>query len=99
MLISKETRDLRDEILGFERRIEQMHIGFQAYRAGEAGKMPDWNRLERELLLFSRRKIVDLELNNQLNRIMHKFQNRKKIWLRWVEEYQTNVATEDRRPV
>ncbi len=88
MLISKENRRLRDTILGFERRIEEMHLEFQKYRRGDAGKMPEWERLEGEILAFSRRKVFDLELRNHLDRVMHKFQNRKKIWLRWAEEYQ-----------
>ena len=88
MLISKENRENRDKILGFERQIEQMHLEFQRYRTGDETKMPDWERLEREILMYSRRKIFDLELRNHLDRVMHKFQNRKKIWLRWAEEYQ-----------
>ncbi|MGM0662856.1 MAG: hypothetical protein ACQET7_01580 [Thermodesulfobacteriota bacterium] len=88
MLVSTENRKLRDEILRFDRRIEQMHVDFLAYRAGEAQKMPEWEGLERELLGFSRRKINDLEIRNQLDRVMYKFQNRKKIWLRWAAEYQ-----------
>ena len=88
MLISKENRELRDAILGFERRIETMHLDFQKYRLGEADRMPGWERLEQEILMLSRRKVFDLELRNHLDRIMHKFQNRKKIWLRWAEEYQ-----------
>jgi len=88
MLISKENRELRDAILGLERRIETMHLDFQKYRLGEADRMPGWERLEQEILMLSRRKVFDLELRNHLDRIMHKFQNRKKIWLRWAEEYQ-----------
>ena len=98
MLISTENRKLREEIMGFDRRIEQMHIDFQTYRAGEARKMPDWERLDRELLGFSRRKIFDLELRNHLDRVMYKFQNRKKIWLKWAEEYQTSVVKENTPP-
>ncbi len=94
MLISKENRELRDAILGFERRIEAMHLDFQKYRLGEADKMPEWERLEREILMLSRRKVFDLELRNHLDRIMHKFQNRKKIWLRWAEEYQQTPRSE-----
>jgi len=88
MLISKENREIRDRILGFERRIEEMHLKFQGYRTGDETKMPDWERLEREILTFSRKKVFDLELRNHLDRVMHKIQNRKKIWLRWAEEYQ-----------
>jgi hypothetical protein len=94
MLISKENRELREAILGFERRIETMHLDFQRYRLGEADRMPGWERLEREILMLSRRKVFDLELRNHLDRIMHKFQNRKKIWLRWAEEYQQTPRKE-----
>lgn len=68
-----------------------MHIDFLAYRAGDAPRMPDWEGLEKELIGFSRRKIFDLELRNQLDRVMYKFQNRKKIWLKWADEYQKQV--------
>ncbi len=88
MLISKENREIRDKILSFDRRIEEMHIKFQGYRTGDETKMPEWEALEREILLFSRRKMFDLELRNHLDRVMHKIQNRKRIWLRWAEEYQ-----------
>ncbi len=91
MFTSTENQKLRDEILGFDRRIEQMHVDFLAYRAGEAQKMPDWEILDRQLLSFSRRKIFDLELRNQLDRVLFKFHNRKKIWLRWAEDYQTSL--------
>ncbi len=86
MQFTKEKRELRDTILGFERRIEDMHLEFQKYRFGEETKMPDWERLERELFVFSRKKIVDIELSRQLDRILFKFQNRKKIWLTWADE-------------
>ncbi|MBN2124612.1 MAG: hypothetical protein JW821_09990 [Deltaproteobacteria bacterium] len=94
MLISKENRAVRDAIFGFERRIEEMHLGFQRYRYGDEPKMPDWERLERELLSFSRRKIMDLELSNHMDRVLHKFQNRKKIWLDWIEQFHhSNLPT------
>lgn len=86
MLISKEKQEIRDTILGFEKKIEEMHLGFQKYYAGEENILPDWERLEREILVFSRKKIVDLELSKQLDRVMYKFQNRKKIWVKWAEE-------------
>jgi hypothetical protein len=88
MLISKENQAIRDTVLGFDRQIEEMHLGFQRYRAGDDPKMPQWEALEREILFFSRKKITDLELHKQLDRVLYKFQNRKKIWLRWVEEFQ-----------
>lgn len=91
MLISSENRRLREDILRFDGRIDRMHIDFLAYRAGDAPRMPDWEGLEKELIGFSRRKIFDLELRNQLDRVMYKFQNRKKIWLKWADEYQKQV--------
>ncbi len=95
MLISKENQGIRERITDFDRRIDRMHAEFGKYRAGEAERMPDWERLERDMLAFSRRRIADLELANQLDRVMHKFQNRKKIWLKWAEEYHTRSLRED----
>lgn len=88
MSISGENRVIRDTIVGFEKRIDEMHLGFQRYRSGDDPKMPRWEDLEQEILVFSRKKIMDFALNKQLERVMYKFQTRKKIWLRWVEEYQ-----------
>lgn len=88
MLISKDNQAIRDKILDFERRIEEMHLDFQKYSQGIEQKRPDLETMERELLGFSRRKIYDLELSKQLERIMFKFQTRKKIWIRWAEEFQ-----------
>lgn len=88
MLISKDNQAIRDKILDFERRIEEMHLDFQKYAQGIEPRRPDLESLDRELLGYSRRKIFDLELSKQLERIMFKFQNRKKIWIRWAEEFQ-----------
>ena len=88
MLISKEIQETRNRLLDFEKRIDDMHLDFQKYSQGIEVKMPDYERLERELLLFSRRKIFDLQISNQLDRILYKFQNRKKIWLKWADEFQ-----------
>jgi len=98
MPISKELQETRSKILEFERRIEEMHLDFQKYCQGLDPKMPDHERLERELLFFSRRKIFDLELSKQLDRILYKFQNRKRIWLRWAEEFQHGVHTKAQEP-
>jgi hypothetical protein len=92
MLISKENQEIRNKVLGIERRIEEMHLEFQRYREGDADRMPNWEALERELLFFSKKKVLDLQLSQQLERVMFKFQNRKKIWLRWVEEYHLNLS-------
>jgi hypothetical protein len=98
MLISKEMQEIRRKILDFEKRIEEMHLDFQKYCQGLDPKMPDYERLERELLLFSRRKIFDLELSKQLDRILYKFQNRKKIWIRWSDEFQQGVHSKAQEP-
>jgi len=98
MPISKELQETRSKILEFEKRIEEMHLDFQKYCQGLDPKMPDHERLERELLFFSRRKIFDLELSKQLDRILYKFQNRKRIWLRWAEEFQHGVHTKAQEP-
>ena len=87
MLISEESQKARNRILGFEKMIEEMHLDFQKYQRGLETKRPDWERLEKDLLLFSRKRVYDLELSKQLDRILYKFQNRKKIWLKWMEEF------------
>lgn len=86
MLLTKEKQEIKDAISGFDRRIEEMHLAFQKYYGGEDNILPEWDRLERDILVFSRKKIVDLELSKQLDRVMYKFQNRKRIWLNWVDE-------------
>jgi hypothetical protein len=98
MLISKEIQETRSKILDFEKRIEEMHLDFQKYCQGLDPKMPDYERLERELLFFSRRKIFDLELSKQLDRILYKFQNRKRIWVRWADEFQQGVHAKVQEP-
>ena len=87
MLISEENLKTRNTIFDFEKRIEEMHLGFQKYRKGLESRRPDWERLERELINFSRKRLYDLELSKQLDRVLYKFQNRKAIWLKWVEEF------------
>jgi len=74
-----ENLEIRNKILGFEKRIEEMHLEFGRFRHGDRETMPDWQGLEREIFVFSRRKIFDLELSKNLDRVMFKFQNRKKI--------------------
>ena len=86
MSISQLNRELRDSLVEYDRRIEAMHLEFTKYRYEELQKMPDWEGFERELLVFSRRKILDLQLSKQLDRILFKFQTRKRIWLAWTEE-------------
>jgi len=98
MAISSELQETRNKIFDFEKRIEEMHLDFQKYCQGLDPKMPEHEHLERELLLFSRRKIFDLELSKQLDRILYKFQNRKRIWLRWAEEFQQGVHPKEQEP-
>ena len=86
MLISKENLEIRNRINDFENRIEVMHQDFYKYYNDLEQKQPDWEGLEREMILFSRKKIYDMELSKNLDRVLLKFQNRKKIWLTWVEE-------------
>jgi hypothetical protein len=88
MSISKENLEIRNKILEFERKIEEMHLAFQKYTKGIEARMPDWERFQQELLQFSKRKIYDLVLSKQLDRVLYKFQNRKSIWLRLVDEFQ-----------
>jgi hypothetical protein len=98
MPISKELQETRGKILDFEKRIEEMHLDFQKYSQGLDPKMPEYERLERELLFFSRRKIFDFELSKQLDRVLYKFQTRKRIWVRWAEEFQQGVRAKAKDP-
>jgi hypothetical protein len=86
MLLSKESQAARNAILDFERRIEEVHIQIQKYYQGTENRLPEWERLEMELLQFSRRKINDFEISKNLERVLFKLQNRKRIWLRWIED-------------
>jgi hypothetical protein len=88
MLISKDNRAIREKILDLDRKIDLMHLSFQKYSQGVEPRRPDLEMLERELLTLSRRKIVDFELSKHLDRVLFKFQNRKRIWLRWAETFQ-----------
>lgn len=88
MAISEEKTEMFDTIAKFDLRIEEMHQGFLKYQMGEADRMPDWESLEGEIVQYSQRKIFEMEISNRLTQVLYKFQNRKKIWLKWVEEYQ-----------
>ena len=88
MLISKDNQVIREKILDLDRRIEEMHLNFQKYSQGIESRRPDLEMMEKELLNFSRKRIFDLELSKQLDRVLFKFQNRKRIWLRWAEDFQ-----------
>ena len=86
MQISKENLGIQRKIAEFEKRIEEMHQDFYKYYNGLEQRMPDWEGFERELVNYSRKKIYDPILSNNFDRILYKFQNRKKIWLTWAEE-------------
>ncbi len=98
MLVSKENLAIKNAIVQFEKRIEDMHSEVQRYYQGIENRLPEWERLELELLQFSRRKINDLEISKQLERVQYKFQNRKKIWLRWIEEAHHSSGKEKETP-
>ena len=86
MAVSKENLNIEMKISEFEVRIEVMHLDFYKFYQSDAQKVPEWERLEQELLHFSRRKIFDVSVSKNLDRVLYKFQNRKKIWLNWLEE-------------
>jgi hypothetical protein len=85
MPLSEEKQRILDAIVDLDNQIDQMHVQFHKYHTLETKIRPDWARLESKLRGFSRRKIFDIQLSSQLDRILHKFQNRKKIWLSWIE--------------
>ena len=85
MILSEEKQKISDAILDFDRQIDQMHVQFHKYHTEETKIRPDWQRLENKLRHFSGRTLFDLQLSSQLDRILYKFQNRKKIWLSWIE--------------
>jgi len=97
MRVSNENIEIRNRIYDFESRIEEMHLEFYKYYTEEDTKLPDIQRFERELILFSRKKIIDIELSNNLDRILYKFQNRKRIWLSWLEEVRQRDKKEDEK--
>ena len=88
MLISQQNLEIRKTISDFDRRIEHMHAEFARYLNGSTRKMPEWEKLEAELTLFSRTNFVkiDVGLSSQLDRVLYKFQNRKRIWLSQAKE-------------
>jgi hypothetical protein len=88
MSISDERLNFMKAITVFDGRIDKMHTDFQKYCREEIHRMPGWEKLETELIAFSRRKIFELVMQKNLDRVLYKFQNRKKIWLRWADEFQ-----------
>lgn len=95
MAMTKENYEIRMHIFGLERQIDEMHLDFERYRQGLEQVMPAWEKLELDLIWYSRRKLYDFELSHQMDRVLYKFQNRKKIWLRWVEEYHQKRKEEE----
>lgn len=87
MLISDEKLEIKNTIMRLDQSTDEMHMAFQKYSKGNSRRMPEWEKLERDLVSFSRKKFFDFELSQQLDRVLHKFQNRKRIWLRWVDEF------------
>jgi len=92
MLLSKENYEIRNKIMEFDQKIEDMHQDFYRYYYGVEKKMPNWEAFERELLVYSQRKILDFELSRNFDRVLYKFQNRKQIWLKWIEESHHKVT-------
>ena len=88
MSVSAERLEFMKAITAFDGRIDKMHVDFQKYCKGELFRMPNWERLEMDLIQFSRRKILEIVIQKNLDRVLFKFQNRKKIWLRWADEFQ-----------
>ena len=95
MQISKENYELRRDIQRFDKRIEDMHQDFYKFYNGIEKVLPPLEPLEKELLLYSKKTIFDSQLRSNLDRILYKFQNRKKIWLTWVEEYHHSRDNEE----
>ena len=95
MGMTQENYEIRMHLLDLESQIDDMHLVFERYRQGLEEIMPEWEKLELDLIWYSRRKLYDLELTGQMDRILYKFQNRKKIWLRWVEEYHQKLKEEE----
>lgn len=85
MALSEEKQKTIDIIVDLDNQIDRMHAQFHKYHAQETKIRPDWTRLESRLRSFSGQKIFDIQISGQLDRVLYKFQNRKKIWLSWIE--------------
>jgi hypothetical protein len=85
--VSDERSQIIKALSLFDRKIEDMHLEFQKYHHGQASIMPDWQALEEDLLNFSRRTFHEVVISKNLDRLLFKFQNRKKLWLSWAEEF------------
>ena len=84
MVLSEEKQKISAAIVDFEKQIDRMHTQFHKYHTEETKIRPDWERLESKLRHFSRQKVLDRQISGQLDRVLYKFQNRKKIWLSWI---------------
>jgi hypothetical protein len=82
--VSEERSEIIRALTSFERRIDDMHVEFQKYHHGEDNRTPDWHKLEEDLLNFSRRTFYEVVISKNLDRLLFKFQNRKKLWLSWM---------------
>jgi len=85
MALSEEKQKILDAIVDLDNQIDRMHAQFHKYHTQETQIRPAWARLESRLRGFSGQKIFDFQLSGQLDRVLYKFQNRKKIWLSWIE--------------
>jgi septal ring factor EnvC (AmiA/AmiB activator) len=85
MALSEEKQKILDTINDLDNQIDRMHSQFHKYHTQETKIRPDWARLESKLRGFSGQKIIDIQISGQLDRVLYKFQNRKKIWLSWIE--------------
>lgn len=86
MGISKQDPVIKNALSDFDVRIEKMHSDFTKFSREDTHRMPQWEMLESDLLNFSRKKILDSQLARQMDRILYKFQTRKQIWLKWIDE-------------
>jgi len=86
MAVSDLNAEVRKDLSMFDSRIEKMHADFIKFQREEIYRMPDWEGLGRELLNFSKKRILDRKLSNEMDRLLFKFQNRKKIWMKWLED-------------
>ena len=82
--VSDERSYMIEALSSFERRIDDMHLEFQKYNHGQASIMPNWQALEEDLLNISRRTFYEVVISKNLDRVLFKFQNRKKLWLSWI---------------
>ena len=85
MVLSEQKQKILDTIVDFDNQIDQMHAQFHKFHTKETKIRPDWARLENKLRGFSGQKVFDIQISGQLDRVLYKFQNRKKIWLSWIE--------------